>query len=131
MKLIIAGSRTLNVSANFIDEIISLNNIYVAEVVSGGARGIDAAGEEWARFNNHNVPVVLISSQKARSRVSFKVFEADWEEHGKAAGPIRNKQMAEYADALLLIWDGQSKGSTNMKHEMEKLKKPIYEVIIK
>lgn len=61
----------------------------------------------------------------------YKEFPADWKAHGKAAGPIRNKQMAEYADALLLIWDGESKGSASMKNEMLKLNKPVYEVIIK
>lgn len=61
----------------------------------------------------------------------IKKFYPDWGKHGKAAGPIRNKQMAEYADALLLIWDGESKGSKNMKEEMLKLNKPVYEFIVK
>jgi hypothetical protein len=39
--------------------------------------------------------------------------------------------MAEYADALLLIWDGKSRGSLNMKQQMLKLEKPVYEVIVK
>ena len=34
-------------------------------------------------------------------------FDTDWNKHGRAAGPIRNKQMAEYGDALLIIWDGE------------------------
>jgi len=58
-------------------------------------------------------------------------FPADWDTHGRAAGPIRNKQMAEYGDALLLIWDGESRGSANMKSNMKKLGKPVYEIIIK
>jgi hypothetical protein len=39
--------------------------------------------------------------------------------------------MADYADALLLIWDGESKGSANMKKNMEKQNKKVYEVILK
>jgi hypothetical protein len=39
--------------------------------------------------------------------------------------------MAEYADALLLIWNGESRGSANMKENMVKLGKPVYEVILK
>lgn len=58
-------------------------------------------------------------------------FPADWDKFGKAAGHIRNKQMAEEADALLLIWDGESKGSANMKKEMLFKNKPVYEVILK
>jgi hypothetical protein len=39
--------------------------------------------------------------------------------------------MAEEADALLLIWDGESKGSANMKKEMLFKNKPVYEVILR
>ena len=39
--------------------------------------------------------------------------------------------MAAYANALLLIWDGESKGRKSMKSEMAKLDKPIYEIIIR
>lgn len=118
MKLIIAGSRHLNVPLQFIDWCVDLMDIEdgsIEEVVSGGARGVDKSGE-WAA-DYFDIPV--------------KLFPADWNKHGHAAGPIRNKQMAEYADALLLIWDGESKGSANMKKEMQKLNKPIYEFILK
>jgi hypothetical protein len=37
--------------------------------------------------------------------------------------------MAEYGDALLLIWDGKSKGSKNMKARMKGMQKPVFEVI--
>lgn len=134
MRLIIAGTRTLELNHTFIEILINTLNVpkdRVLEVVSGGARGIDYAGEKWAAsipYNNGMVP----SSYKGRTEpVKVKIFEADWETHGKAAGPIRNKQMAEYADALLLIWNGESPGSKNMKEHMQKLNKPIYEVVLK
>lgn len=41
-------------------------------------------------------------------------YEADWDKHGKAAGPIRNQEMAEYADALIAVWDGESRGTRDM-----------------
>lgn len=116
MKLIIAGSRDLNPSYHIIlrklEEVEWFTKI--TEVVSGKARGVDRAGEEFAR--QYEIPV--------------KEFPADWDKYGKAAGPIRNRQMAEYADALLLIWDGRSPGSKNMKKEMERLKKPVHEIIM-
>ena len=34
--------------------------------------------------------------------------------HGRAAGPIRNKEMANNADALIAFWDGQSRGTRSM-----------------
>jgi hypothetical protein len=64
----------------------------------------------------------------------IKYFPADRKKFGKSAGPIRNKQMAEEADALLLIWTGDeetSPGSANMKKEMLFKNKPVYEVILR
>ena len=120
MKLIIAGSRTLKIGTSLIDALFSVMNLNgkVSEIVSGTAPGVDTVGDDYAKLAV-NYPMKL------------KEFPADWDKYGKSAGPIRNKQMAEYADALLLIWDGASRGSDSMKREMEKLYKPIYEIIIK
>lgn len=42
------------------------------------------------------------------------IIPADWEAHGKAAGPRRNRKMAEYAAAVIALWDGKSRGTRNM-----------------
>lgn len=47
----------------------------------------------------------------------LKIFPADWDKYGRRAGPIRNREMAEYADALLAYWDGKSRGTKNMIEE--------------
>lgn len=115
MKLIIAGSRTLQPTPEFIMSAINMFDIkFITEVVSGGANGVDLQGEFWA------------NAQK----LSIKQFFPDWNVEGKAAGPIRNRKMAEYADALLLIWDGASPGSRSMRQQMRALNKPIYEMIL-
>ncbi len=67
-------------------------------IVSGHASGADSLGEKFA--TDHNLPCEL--------------HPADWERHGKAAGPIRNEEMAEVADALIAFCDGQSKGTKSM-----------------
>jgi len=117
MKLIIAGSRTI--VPNFTDGLYTAFQMFDIneddyedfEIVTGGCpTGVDAWAESWMRST---------------------IFNADWDRHGKAAGPIRNREMAQYGDALLLIWDGESRGSKNMKEEMLKLKKPVYEVVIR
>lgn len=133
MKLIIAGSRELNPSISFIEELIEHFNLdyQINELISGGARGVDRAGEKWAEFNNSNVPTIMISSGKYRQKIKITIVDPQWEEYGKVAGPMRNEEMAKMADVLLLIWNGNSKGSASMKKEMEKLNKTIYEVIIK
>lgn len=129
MKLIIAGSRTITLSPEAIIDFLRIYKIKPLEIVSGEAKGIDESGKN---FYYSEKKASFGCNGLNHERVSFlKGFPADWNTHGKAAGPIRNRQMAEYADALLLIWDGKSRGSANMKKEMEKLGKPIYEVIIK
>ena len=48
--------------------------------------------------------------------IPIKRFLPDWDNFGKSAGLRRNDEMSSYADVLLLIWDGESRGSSNMKH---------------
>ena len=47
------------------------------------------------------------------NKVKYKVFVADWEKHGKSAGPRRNKAMVDAAtpDTLVLSFPGG--GGTN------------------
>src|SRR5690349_17531678 len=110
MKLIIAGSRDIDLDTAwqaivdwFQDNGSTIPK--VEEIVSGTARGVDRLGEYWAN----------------KYRLKVKQFPADWDNKGRAAGIIRNADMAKYADALLLVWDGKSRGSANMRDQMKKL----------
>ena|SRR5687768_14192403 len=99
MRTIIAGSRSIIRMSALTDAIRKSEGfITITEVVSGGANGPDKLGEAWALLNN----------------IPIKRFPADWESHGKQAGLIRNKQMAEYGEALIALWDGESKGTAHM-----------------
>ena len=109
MKVIIAGSRTI-VTPTVVSSAIVHSGFEILEVVSGGARGVDALGEKWAQIHN----------------ISARRFPADWDGLGKRAGYVRNVQMAEYADALIAVWDGKSKGTAHMIETMRKLGKPVY-----
>lgn len=112
MKTIIAGSRTLTDYA-LVEQTVLDSGFLITEVVSGGSKGADTLAEVWAVVNH----------------IPFVEFSADWESYGRAAGPIRNKEMADYAEALILIWDGKSKGSQSMLKEAEKKKLKIYEKV--
>jgi hypothetical protein len=68
------------------------------EIVSGTCRGTDQMGERLAHEKGWAV----------------KQFPADWQAHGKMGGPIRNKEMAVYADALVVFLSEKSRGSRNM-----------------
>jgi len=114
MKLIIAGGRDYLFSDQDREFLNSLKGI--TEVVSGAAPGADAQGEEWAE--SKGIPV--------------RRFPADWKAHGRGAGPIRNVQMAEYADAVALFPGGR--GTDSMRREakrrgltvFEATKQPLY-----
>ncbi len=112
MKVIIAGSRQVD-DYKLVVEAVKRSGYKITEVVCGMATGIDRQGEVWARANN--IPVTEMP--------------ANWYQYGKAAGPIRNRQMAEYADAAVIIWDGKSRGTRNMINEMIRKKKPYYIVM--
>jgi len=103
MKVIIAGSRNIQ-DHNIVLVALARSGFQPTEIVSGNARGVDAIGERIARDR----------------RIPIATFTAPWATHGKAAGPIRNRAMAQYADALVAVWDGQSRGTKNMIDEAEK-----------
>ena len=121
MKVIIAGSRTFGdymIAYHLVCYAIQKSGYAIKEVISGMAEGIDKAGEMWVK-TNLNCGLITV-----------KQFPADWKTHGKAAGPIRNEEMAKYADAAIIIWDGESKGTANMISLMEKYKKPYYLMVV-
>ena len=127
MKIIIAGSRTITDKVRVYDIItaglhtlLDSQQINDFTIISGGARGVDKLGEMYA----------IERSKYPGSYVKLEVFPADWNQYGKRAGYLRNKQMAEYADALILIWDGKSRGSQMMLELAKQYKLKIYEQII-
>lgn len=103
MKTIIAGSREIqNVD---IGSVVEESGFVITEVISGGANGIDQLGEQWAC--EHGIPVRRVLP--------------NWRQFGRAAGPIRNREMAELADALIAVWDGRSRGTRSMIEHAERL----------
>lgn len=97
-RVIIAGSRTATqedvdkalAQCEWVDDATS--------VVSGTAKGADQYGEKWAE----------------NSGLSVMRYAANWNKHGKSAGFRRNQTMAENAEALVAVWDGESNGTRNM-----------------
>ncbi len=110
MKVIIAGSRGITDPAYLQAVMAEIDdpNLDITEVVCGMAKGADMLGFDWATENN--IPV--------------KRFFPDWDRYGKRAGIIRNREMGDYADALIALWDGSSHGTTHMIGYMKHLGKP-------
>ena len=109
MKVIIAGSRGFDdyeMLCKVCDHMLSRQT--EIEIVSGAARGADLLGERYAKERGMFV----------------KKFPADWS-IGKSAGFIRNSQMADYSDALICFWDGESKGCKDAIAKANKLNKKV------
>lgn len=108
LKVVIAGSRSFNDRLYLFGSCDQVLSGYLAaediEIVSGTASGADKLGEIYAEDNEYDL----------------KQFPADWETHGKAAGPIRNREMAEYGDILIAFWDKESAGTKSMINEAVK-----------
>ena len=102
-RVIVAGGRDFTDEEYLNASLNEIKNEYVEiEIVSGHANGADKLAEEYAR----------------RLGLALKVFPADWRKYGKAAGPIRNREMLSYimegSPVVVAFWDGQSKGTKNM-----------------
>lgn len=108
MKVIIAGSRE-GFTIDDIREAVQESGFIITEVVSGAARGVDRLGEQYAREN----------------KIPVSCMPADWDNLGKRAGYVRNAEMAEYADACILLIFNHSKGSTHMLNLANKKGIPV------
>lgn len=106
LSTIIAGGRDYQLTEG---DLAKLDGLPIREVVSGGSTGVDRAGEEWAE--SRGIPV--------------KRFPADWKQHGRGAGPRRNQEMAEYADAVVLFPGGR--GTASMRSKAERAGIRIYD----
>ena len=101
-RVIIAGSRSFNDYTLLREHCLSVlqekMKTHRVIIVSGHARGADSLGERFA--NELGLPSEL--------------HPAKWRLLGKAAGMVRNAEMAKCSDALIAFWDGESRGTRHM-----------------
>lgn len=98
-RIIVAGSRGFNDDALLAKKLAErATAIGTFEIISGGAKGADQAGEQYAIEHG----------------INFVRVPAEWNRYGKAAGMIRNQHMSFLASHLVAFWDGRSHGTRNM-----------------
>ena len=110
MKLAVVGSRKL--TNIVLDTYISKE---VKEIVSGGAAGVDLCAAEYAR----------------RNQLKLTEFLPEYKRYGRAAPIIRNKRIVEYADKIIVFWDGCSNGARSVILYAQKIGKPFEIVLFK
>ena len=104
MKLLIVGSRSIT---DF--DLSPYVSADVDTIISGGAGGVDALAEQYA--DTH--------------RLSKYIIRPRYDLYRRAAPLKRNEQMVDVSDAVLVIWDGQSKGTQHTIKSAEKANKPL------
>lgn len=108
MKVLVCGSRRFN-DRKLLDEILS--RLDITTVIEGQARGADSLAREYAE--GRGIPVLS--------------FPAQWDKHGKTAGPIRNLQMLTEGkpDYVVAFLAKDSKGTKHMIEIAEKAGIPV------
>lgn len=86
----------------------------VETLIQGGARGADALAMEWA----------------AERKIEQVVTEyADWEEHGKAAGPLRNQRMLDVWHPDIVVAFPGGRGTADMVNRARRASVPVSRVL--
>lgn len=110
MKIAVVGSRDFkdtDEARNIIFEMFEpFGRAEPADLVSGGARGIDQLAEE----------VIDGLNKEYDAKIKKIIFKPDWNKYGKRAGFLRNELIINEADFVLAFWDGKSKGT---KHSID------------
>ena len=109
MRIAIVGSR--NVIIDSITEFVADND----EIVSGGAIGVDQYAANYAREHG----------------LKLTEFLPEYEKYGRAAPILRNKQIVDYADKIVVFWDGKSRGSLSVIKYAEKVGKSCDVILCK
>ena len=100
MRVAVVGSRNLTV-----DHLEKYLPEDTEEIVSGGAVGIDTCARRYALANN----------------IPLTEFRPEYKKYGRSAPLLRNISIIEYADLVLIFWDGRSAGSRHVIEQCRKL----------
>ncbi len=94
-KVAIIGSRDFK-NKELLDSTMKKlqENIIIEKIISGGAKGADTLGVQWANKNN----------------IETLVFNPDFKKH-KRAYHFRNRQIVKESDLIVAFWNGHSTGT--------------------
>ena len=113
--IVVCGPRKLNEYSQvtrILDSVIARHGHENVTIVSGHATGTDLLGERYA----------------AEHGLELEIYSADWSRYGRAAGPIRNREMATVADLVVAFVYKDSRGTRSMIREADKRYVPVFTV---
>jgi hypothetical protein len=84
----------------------------ITVLIHGGARGVDTMAANFA----------------IGCGLKLEEFKADWERHGKAAGPLRNQEMLDAGPDLVVAFPG-GRGTADMVRRAKSVNVPVIELL--
>ncbi len=111
--VLVCGGRDYDDRENVFSALDALHaEHHFTRVIHGGAMGTDFLAHEWA----------------SRNRIVVRTFMADWDRHGRGAGPIRNRQMLVEGRPDLMVAFPGGKGTENMCSQATKAAVPVVRI---
>ena len=107
VSVVIGGYRNFEkyeIFKSFVDSCLAELDFKEMTILSGHCKGVDLMGERYAKEKD----------------LALELYPAEWKKYGKAAGPIRNKQMVEKADIVIAFVCERAKGTKNLIAQAKK-----------
>lgn len=111
IHLAIVGSRKYNDADTFCDHV----DAWIKEhgkpktIISGGAAGADTLAALYARAHN----------------ISLTLYQPDWKQFGRAAGPKRNQQIVDACSHVLAFPSQHGRGTQDTMRKANRANKPV------
>lgn len=110
-RIVIGGYRNFDnyeIFKNFVD--LCIGDKSEITILSGHCKGVDLMGERYAKEKGF----------------ALEIYPADWKKYGRAAGPIRNRQMVENADSVIAFVSETASGTKKLIENAKKLNKELF-----
>lgn len=94
IQVMVTGSRTYSNQEKVRYALKEIDNLYKGSItlIHGGAKGADFLADREAQILGWGI----------------RTFHADWETHGKKAGPMRNQEMINERPNIVLAFPGEN-----------------------
>lgn len=112
MRVLVCGGRDYAEKAVVWHCLDNIGPPEVSEIISGMAPGADTLAADWAR----------------RFGFPLHKFPADWQKHGRAAGPIRNQRMLDEGKPDLVVAFPGGRGTADMVARARKAGVPVLDL---